>query len=254
MPSEVSEVWATGISEPLRALLDSGASDEELIRCLQSGKRGGQSLAHRFIAAPHCDEDSKPDPGDYLDSVMERLIVLALRPVVNSLEPTALFQYVQNVLHIAGHLVSSLRNETFWSVDSSLIAVSRIIMIFALDMPDRDIKINGEESPVIFVSAQEFAARSHWNTKQLARAIMAHRVFFIENDGVQSFPVFYLETQYSRRQLEAITRAMGGLHGGSKLQFFTSPKGSLGGITPLVALLRGKYKLVKSCAQAYAER
>lgn len=253
-----------GVPGPLRALLDSGASDEELIRYLQNRKRGGQSLAHRIISVPSIGKYARSGDETYLDGVLKRLIVHALKPVVNALEPHALFQYVMNVLHISEQLVKAHNDEAMWSTDESIAAASRIVMIFALDMPDT---LAGEQEALVhpgyaenyvskvgLVPEHEFAARSNWSSKQLIRAIASQRVFFVEVEGIRKFPTFFLETQYSRRQLEAITRAMGGLHGGSKLQFFVSPKGSLGGITPLVALRQGNYKLVKSCAQAFAER
>lgn len=253
-----------GVPGPLRALLDRGASDEELIRYLQNRKRDGQSLAHRIIRVPSTGKHARLGDETYLDGVLKRLIVHALKPVVNALEPNALFQYVMNVLHISEQLVKAHNDEAMWSTDESIAAASRIVMIFALDMSDQlageqkelvqDGYAENDASKVGLVPEYEFAARSNWSSKQLIRAIASQRVFFVEVEGIKKFPTFFLETQYSRRQLEAITRAMGGLHGGSKLQFFTSPKGSLGGITPLAALLRGKYQLVKSCAQAYAER
>lgn len=268
MSSDLLNDGYLGVPGPLRALLDSGASDEELIRYLQKRKLDGQTLAHRVISIPSISKSASSGNDTYLDSVLKRLITQALKPVVNALEPNALYQYVMNVVHISEQLVKAHNDEAIWSTDESIVAASRIVMIFALDMPDQSAKNTlgeqeelfqtgyGEDyvSKVGLVSEHEFAARSNWNSRQLTRAIASQRVFFVEVEGIKRFPTFFLETQYSRRQLEAITRAMGLLHGGSKLQFFMSPKGSLGGITPLAALLRGNYKIVKSCAQAFAER
>jgi hypothetical protein len=39
------------------------------------------------------------------------------------------------------------------------------------------------------------------------------------------FPAFYADKRYDRRHLEAITKLLGDLPDGAKLQFFLNPKG-----------------------------
>jgi len=187
-----------GVPGPLRALLDSGASDEELIRYLQKKKRDGQTLAHRIISVPSIGKYARSGNETYLDSVLKRLITHALKPVVNALEPDALFQYVMNVLHISEQLVKAHNDEAMWSTDESIVAASRIVMIFALDMPDQlVVNSQGEQEELVqsgyvenyvskvgLVSEQEFAARSNWNSRQLIRAIASQRVFFVEVEGI----------------------------------------------------------------------
>lgn len=58
---------------------------------------------------------------------------------------------------------------------------------------------------------------------------------------------------YQRAQLEAVTKVLGDLPGGAKLQFFLTRKGSLGGATPLEALAQGKLQKVKDVAAAFAD-
>lgn len=92
-------------------------------------------------------------------------------------------------------------------------------------------------------------------TKQAVRkALRNTRVFTVEVDGAQYYPSFYLDSNFDRRQLESITKALGDLPGLSKLQFFLTPKHSLGGVTPLQALVQGKFEEVKASAQGFAER
>lgn len=51
-----------------------------------------------------------------------------------------------------------------------------------------------------------------------------------------------------------MTQCLGSLPGWSKWQFFTTQKASLGNVTPLVALSRGKLDEVERAAMAFVER
>ena len=99
---------------------------------------------------------------------------------------------------------------------------------------------------------QEFAARQGWGDQALNQALAADRVFFVDCQGVRLFPAFYADPQYKRQQLEEVSRTLGALPGGSKWQFFTCPKGSLGGCTPLEAMVRGDFRQVTMAAEAFA--
>ena len=78
--------------------------------------------------------------------------------------------------------------------------------------------------------------------------------FGLRKGGQEMYPSFFADTRLDRRYLRAISRTLGDLPSGSKLQFFTSPKGSLGGITPLAALQRGMRAAVMRSAKGFAER
>lgn len=105
-----------------------------------------------------------------------------------------------------------------------------------------------------------FQARASWTRQALSKAVAAHRVFYVEVGGVRAYPAFYLDSRYVRRQLEAVTKTLGKLSGGSKWQFFTAPKGSLAraedGVprTPLQALEAGDYDSVQRAALAFVQR
>lgn len=58
----------------------------------------------------------------------------------------------------------------------------------------------------------------------------------------------------SRRVLETVTPALGDIPASSKWQFFTTPKASLGGATPLLALQRGDLQAVMATAAGFVER
>lgn len=88
----------------------------------------------------------------------------------------------------------------------------------------------------------------------LSKALTSHRVFFVEVGGSRYYPAFYADPKYTRKQLEATTKLLGDLPGSAKLQFFSTPKGSLGGLSPLAALAEGQFSAVKVTAQGFAER
>lgn len=100
----------------------------------------------------------------------------------------------------------------------------------------------------------EFATRMNWTRQALSKALASNRVFYVEEQGARYYPAFYLEPRYERRHLEETARLLGDLPGGSKWQFFNTPKGYLGGVTPLAALLDGKFQQVKTAAEGFAER
>lgn len=100
----------------------------------------------------------------------------------------------------------------------------------------------------------EFQALMGWtSSRSVARALAAHRIFAMDVEGQPYFPAFFADAIYSRRHLAAVTRQLGDLPAGAKLQFFGSRKGSLSGQTPLEALAAGRLEIVLRLAGAYAE-
>lgn len=67
------------------------------------------------------------------------------------------------------------------------------------------------------------------------------------------YAAFFADQKFERGHLEAVSKAMGALPGGAKLQFFLSHRGSLGGKSVLDALARGQKDKVIAAAQAFAE-
>jgi hypothetical protein len=107
--------------------------------------------------------------------------------------------------------------------------------------------------PVKLLSSTEFASQLDWTRQALSRALTSNRVFYVDFKGDRYFPAFYAEPNYQRSHLEAVTKVLGDLHGGAKLQFFLNGKGSLGGATPLEHLAQGKLQKVKDVAAAFAD-
>lgn len=104
-----------------------------------------------------------------------------------------------------------------------------------------------------------FQHKLGWTRQALSKAVLAARVFFIEVNGVRAYPTFYVDLRYNRKNVEAVTKLLGELSGGSKWLFFNTPKGSLataGGVprSPLQALEDGELALVMRTATSYAER
>lgn len=100
----------------------------------------------------------------------------------------------------------------------------------------------------------EYVARRGISRQALSKALAAQRVFYVDVAGQRCVPAFFLDAQLERRQLEAVCKALGELPGPAKLQFFTTPKASLEGLTPLQALAQGLASRVRVAAAGFAQR
>jgi len=88
----------------------------------------------------------------------------------------------------------------------------------------------------------------------LNKAVASGRIFTVDVGAAHYYPAFYLAGDMDRKTLAKVTQLLGSLPGWSKWHFFTTPKASLGNITPLKALSRGKVEQVAQAAAAFAER
>lgn len=100
----------------------------------------------------------------------------------------------------------------------------------------------------------EFARLSRLSSASLDDAVSRHIIFFVEDGDQRRFPSFFIDSRYRRSDLYRISKTLGALPGGSKLQFFVNPKGSLSGDTPLEALQRGRLAEVLRAANGFAGR
>lgn len=98
-----------------------------------------------------------------------------------------------------------------------------------------------------------FITRLGWTRQALSKALAARRVFLVEHREARYFAAFYADKRYDRRDLEAITKLLGDLPGGAKLQFWLNPRGSLSKRTPLQALERGQLAAVKAAAEGFVQ-
>lgn len=119
------------------------------------------------------------------------------------------------------------------------------------------------------LGATEFCKRAGLSLDQLQAAVIEGRLFYVEKDGLRGYPAFYLDTSLDREQLEAVSQLLGAASGGTKWQFWMTPRGSLAspgktvngmltedGIprTPLNALCDGDVELVMRAAKAQFSR
>jgi len=104
------------------------------------------------------------------------------------------------------------------------------------------------------LASADFLNELGLSKQALSKALGANRIFYVDFRGQRYFPAFYVDPMYRRTQLEAVTKELGNLPGGAKLQFFMNRRGSLGGATPLEALAAGKLEKVKDVAAAFADQ
>jgi hypothetical protein len=121
----------------------------------------------------------------------------------------------------------------------------------------RDVVLDTTEEMVRvghLVTPLEFQVQMGWKTRQAVwKALAGHRVFCLTHKSERFFPVFYSDPSLERKDLEAVSKTLGCLPGGVKLQFFLTHKGSLGGKSPLRALAEGRLTKVLDVAKAFAE-
>lgn len=74
----------------------------------------------------------------------------------------------------------------------------------------------------------------------LALAVREHRMFALDGpQGKKIYPAFFADSRYRREELAKVSRALGGVNGEVKWEFFTTRRESLGGRKPLDALAQG---------------
>ena len=106
----------------------------------------------------------------------------------------------------------------------------------------------------VLLSGEEFRTRLRLSPKALCRAVKDQRIYSLcgpSNEAV--YPAFFTERSPGRAVLERVCKALGDLPGVSKHFFLTSTRFSLGNITPLQALARGKEAQVLALAEAFKE-
>lgn len=81
----------------------------------------------------------------------------------------------------------------------------------------------------------------------------ACRIFSFEGGDGRLYPAFYASARPNRALLDEVSSRLDHLPGASKWQFFTTPRLSLGGQTPIEALEAGGKDLVIAAAIAFTE-
>ena len=103
------------------------------------------------------------------------------------------------------------------------------------------------------VNADVFCNLLGINPLELQAGLLERRYFGVEVGEEFYYPSFYADSIVKRSDIEAISELLLDLDGSSKWQFFTTPKLTLGGATPLEALVKGKFQDVAFAARGFAE-
>lgn len=105
------------------------------------------------------------------------------------------------------------------------------------------------------VSCERFCKLAGVDAKYIETAIIAQTLFKFEINGEFFYPRFYTEHETQvRLNIEKISGALGNLDAAQKWQFFTRPKHSLGGITPIQAIVGGQFDRAAIAAQGFISR
>ena len=118
MPIHAAADWADGISPCLRQLISAGADDNEISRYLRATSTGDNKSASKILNRAQA--MSAPHDSLSIDSILNRVRVAAIKPVVNSLDAPLLQHYMQHMLEVSGAVVQKLKDEPFWSVDAAV--------------------------------------------------------------------------------------------------------------------------------------
>jgi hypothetical protein len=105
------------------------------------------------------------------------------------------------------------------------------------------------------LTSAQICERLGISRQALSKAIRDRRMFWIEgSNGAQWYPGFFADHMTSRRDLERVSFALADLPGAVKWQFFTMPKHSLAGRTPIEAVKNGELEQVLRTAAETMER
>lgn len=86
--------------------------------------------------------------------------------------------------------------------------------------------------------ADDFCKAAGITEEQLSQDVASCRVFTVEFESNQYYPIFALSNLVDRREFATVVRRLGDSTGWSKWKFFTTPSEALGGLTPLRLLQR----------------
>lgn len=104
------------------------------------------------------------------------------------------------------------------------------------------------------VPEAEFVRRVARSSEAIAKAVAEGRLFFVVKEGRKLYPSFFLDKAYEKRHLAAVVKLLVGVDDLAKWLFFTTPKGSLGAVTPLAALQQRRFASVRKTAEGFAQR
>lgn len=106
----------------------------------------------------------------------------------------------------------------------------------------------------LLLPPKEFQAALGISRQAINEAMKAKRMFALLGPGGEYYyPAFFADKDLHRRDIEKVSKALGNIPPPSKYFFFTNVSASLGALSPLDALLKGKVDEVMEAAAAFAE-
>ena len=125
------------------------------------------------------------------------------------------------------------------------------------DVSDADVRAEAQvnrralvEAGELLTSADLQAALS-MSRQAVSFATREKRFFKVDVDGQEYYPAFFTRPEINRRLLETVSKELGALPGWMKWNFFTAPRETLGNVSALEALARGKEDLVRTVARRF---
>lgn len=110
------------------------------------------------------------------------------------------------------------------------------------------------EKGLLLTSAQ-LCERFGITRQAVSKAVKDNRMFWVDGpSGAQWYPDFFATGQGLRRDIERVSVALADMPGAAKWQFFTTPKHSLDGRTPVAAVKAGNVEQVVRSAAEFKER
>lgn len=106
----------------------------------------------------------------------------------------------------------------------------------------------------LVMSSSKFTEALRFSRQALSKAVQERRVFALQVGNDNFYPAFYADPALERSKLYKVSKALGDCSGWEKWAFFTTRKLSLGKLTPLEALKKGRFADVARAAAGYADR
>ena len=99
--------------------------------------------------------------------------------------------------------------------------------------------------------AEDFCKAAGITEQKLSEDVASCRLFTVEFESDQYYPIFALSNLINRRDFYRVVRRLGDSTGWSKWKFFTTPSESLGGLTPLRLLQRDEVERALAAADEF---
>ena len=106
----------------------------------------------------------------------------------------------------------------------------------------------------LLLSPKDFQTALGISRQAINEAVKTKRMFALLGPGGEYYyPAFFADKDLHRRDIEKVSKALGNIPAPSKYFFFTNKSTSLGALSPLDALLKGRVDEVMEAAAAFAD-